>query len=358
MIFYPSKKTSMKKKLVISFILILLLGIILIIFCNKENSNNPLKPHFPSSDKDYYQSDSLTGHFHKPNVVREFEWAEHPEGKIIMKTNNIGLRNDSDIKTEKAKNTLRVLVTGDSHTDGVLNNNESVAYFLEQGLYELYPSQKNEVLNAGNGYFGPQNYLGVYHKFKPFNPDVFVAIIYTGNDFLDAIRIEVENGRLNVPERPKDYYDNLWEIDEIYSGFTGQYLNQLKFFDTFPNYIDTALVITQQNLGKINTLCRKNNTLLLVVLLPSKIDTEPQTDKDRIDEVFQIMKFNTSHLQKNRQIVGSLITWLEKHHIPYIDLEETFKSSGRELFWKADYHINIDGHLLTAKELLNSGITN
>lgn len=347
----------MKKKLIISHTLILLLGIILILSCNKSDSNYSLKHHFPSSDNDYYQADSLAGHFHKPNVSREFKWAEHPEGKITMKTNNIGLRNDGDIKVKKDKNQFRVIITGDSHIDGVVKNNESVAFFLSEGLNKLYPTKKAEVLNAGNGYFGPQNYLGVYQKFEDYNPDIFIVTIYTGNDFLDAIRIEAENERLNVLERPKGYYDKLWEIDGLYSGFTGQQLNQLKFFNTYPSYVDTSLHITQQSLFEIKNLCKKNGSSFLVVLLPTKIDTEPQIDKIRIDEVFEIMNFNQSHLQKNREMVLMLTNWLNKNSISYINLEEAFKNSNEELFWKADYHINVNGHRTIAEEIVNSGIT-
>jgi hypothetical protein len=318
----------MKLKIFISALFIIVLAITIIVLFKKENTNTYLKPHFPLSDADYYQADSLTGHFHKPHVIREFEWKEHLSGKIIMKTNNVGLRSDTDTEIIKTENLFRVLITGDSHIDGVLNNNESIAYSLEYGL----------------------NYL--------YNPDVFVVIIYTGNDFLDAIRIEAENGRLNVPDRPNGYYDNLWEIDDLYIGFTGQYLNQLKFFETFPKYTDTALHIMQQNLFKIKKLCEKNGSSLLIALLPTKIDTEPQTDETRIDEVFKIMNFNASHLQKNRKMIISLTAWLEKNYITYIDLQETFKKSDKELFWKTDYHINMSGHKAIADKILSSGFIN
>ena len=168
----------MKLKIFISALFIIVLAITIIVLFKKENTNTYLKPHFPLSDADYYQADSLTGHFHKPYVIREFEWKEHLTDEIIMKTNNLGLRSDKDTEMKKANNLFRVLITGDSHIDGVVNNNESIAYFLENGLNKLYSIRKHEVLNAGNGYFGPQNYLGVYNKFKIYNPDVFVVIIY------------------------------------------------------------------------------------------------------------------------------------------------------------------------------------
>ena len=348
----------MKLKIFVSSLLLIVLVIAIILLLKKEDSNSQLKPHFPSSDDDYYQADSLTGHFHKKNVTREFAWKEHPDGKIVMKTNNAGLRNDSDSKVQKDKNQFRVIITGDSHIDGVLNNSQSVAFFLEEGLNNQYPERQNEVLNAGNGYYGPQNYLGVYYKFQSYKPDMFIVTIYTGNDFLDAIRIEAENNSLTVPDRPKGYYDKLWEIDGLYTGFTGQQLNQLKFFNTFPSYTDTALLITEKNLLKIKNLCRQNHTTFLVVLLPTKIDTEPQTDQSRINEVFEMMNFNESHLQKNREMVIALTQWLEQNSINFTDLYEIYSQSNKELYWKADYHANIDGHEIMANKILNTKIIN
>ena len=93
----------MKKKSSRKLLLISILGKIIFTACADNSLNSELRPHFPSSDDDYYQADSLTGHFHKPNVTRDFKWVEHPDGKIIMKTNNVGLRNDFDCQIWKAR---------------------------------------------------------------------------------------------------------------------------------------------------------------------------------------------------------------------------------------------------------------
>lgn len=322
--------------------------------CSNKNdaSESGIKAHFPSSDEDYYEVDSVAGHFHKKNVSRKFNWPEHPLGKIVMKTNNLGFRNDNDTRISKGNGTKRILITGDSHTDGVLYNSESVATKLGTYLKSEYSDQQFETFNGGNGYYGPQNYLGVLKKFLPLEPDAFVVIIYTGNDYLDGVRIESENGRLETPQRPNDYFDKLWEVDGLYSGFTGQYLNQLKFFNTYPEYADTALAIMTENLSEIQNICTINNIQLMAVFLPTKLDTEPETDQERIDEVFEIMDFNQENIQEDQLMSVALAMWMDKNHIPYLDLYDAFVNSKQELFWRADYHVNQKGHNILAKQIV------
>ncbi len=346
----------MLKKIIL--IGLLLVGLILVILC-RMNSSKPLetglKPSFPQGESDYYQPDSLAGHFHKPNVTRDFKWMEHPLGRIVMKTNNMGFRNDEPTQIEKPQGSIRIIITGDSHTDGVIFNSESVATRLKEMLMVKFPDKNFEVLNAGNGYFGPQNYSGVYRKCLNLKPDVFIVIIYTGNDFLDGIRIESENGRLQVPARSDSYYGDLWSVDKLYTGFTGQYLNQVKFFKVYPQFLDTALIIMKNNLEKINNDCKKNGTRFLIMLLPSKIDTEAKTDSVRIAEVLGMMKFDQRDIVNNYKMTADLVSWLAEKQIPFLDLFPAFKSSDVELFWKADYHINHSGHEEMAKQIMMSG---
>ncbi len=337
--------------------LIFLAFLIFFSSCKNRNSGTSadLKPSFPNAESDYYCPDTVAGHFHNPDTKRDVKWPEHPSGRILMKTNNLGFRKDSPTLVKKSPETIRIIITGDSHTDGVIYNSESVAARLEEMLELKHPENNYELLNAGTGYFGPQNYLGVYQKFLNLQPDYFIVIVYTGNDFLDGIRIESENSRLVVPERKDDYYQDLWKVDKQYPGFTGQYLNQVKFFKSFPQFTETAMMIMKENLEKINILCKKNDTRLLVVLLPSKIDSEFSTDSARITEVFRTMKFTEKDIPENRKFTDSLKDWMANENLPYVDLLEPFQQSDQELFWKADYHVNHLGHEEMAKQIMVSG---
>jgi RNase H-fold protein (predicted Holliday junction resolvase) len=113
--------------------------------------------------------------------------------------------------------------------------------------------------------------------------------------------------------------------------------------------------LMKDNLEKISILCKKNNARFLVVLLPSKIDTEAQTDSTRIAEVFSIMKYDQQDVIENKKMTENLSAWLAEKQIPFVDLFPSFTSAEKELFWKADYHVNHHGHEEMAKQIMKAG---
>lgn len=338
---------------------ILLIGIgVLASSCNNGGQDNGavssdgLKPHFGETESNYYAANPIAGHIHQPNAKREFKWPEHPSGVIIQQTNNLGLKEDSETQEQKAEGTYRVLVTGDSHTDGVIHNSESFPNVLEDSLNKNFYHKKYEFLNAGNGYYGPQNYYGCLKYYSNLRPDAFIVALYTGNDYMDAVRIEAENGRMKVPERPESYYYDLWDLDGKFPGFTGQLMNQVKFFKSYPAYRDTALNVTHKYLGKIKAHCDSNDIDFMVVLVPTKLDIEPELDSARIDTAFQIMKFTQADIQQNESLTDKTVEWLNTTGVRYVDMREPLKAAEGELYWKADLHINHLGHAEIAKTIL------
>jgi hypothetical protein len=349
------------------FPIFILLVVASMMACNTTSTDQPttasdqqsLKPHFGESETDYYLANPIAGHLHQPNANRTFSWSEHPSGKMVQQTNNLGFREDEATSEQKSANEIRILVTGDSHTDGVVYNKESFPNQIEVMLNtDSTSTQLYNFLNAGAGYYGPQNYLGVLQHYLYLKPDVFLVNLYTGNDFLDAIRIAAENGRLAVPERKNDYYEGLWQVDELYPGFTGQLMNQIKFFTTFPKFKVTALNITEQHLLAIDSVCKQNNIRLILSFLPTKVDIEPYTDSSRIKEVQGILGFSDTDLLLNQQLTQELIARLDKRQIKSIRLAEKMLSEGSmEYYWKQDYHLNHHGHRRVA-EIVNEAVTN
>ncbi len=312
-----------------------------------------LKPHFGETESNYYVAKSIAGHIHQPNAKREFKWPEHPSGVIIQQTNNLGLREDNDTQEEKPDGVYRVLVTGDSHADGVIHNSESFPNVIEDSVgFTISEGKKLEFLNAGNGYYGPQNYWGCLKYYSNLKPDAFIVALYTGNDYMDAVRIEAENGRMKVPERTESYYYDLWELDETMPGFTGQLMNQVKFFKSYPAYRDTALNVTHRYLDNIKVYCDSNNIDFMVVLVPTKLDVEPELDSTRIDTAYQIMKFTDADIKENEALIDRTIQWLNAKKIHFIDMREPLRKADEELYWKADLHINHKGHKVMANEIM------
>ncbi|MBI5912101.1 MAG: SGNH/GDSL hydrolase family protein [Betaproteobacteria bacterium] len=224
----------------------------------------------PWSESDYYIPDSTAGHIHKPHAVRSFTWKEHPRGTIRMVVNNLGFREDIDTLTAKPGQTYRILVTGDSHMDGVVYNSESFTNRLEALLELSYKSPQFKVLNGGAGYYGPHNYAGFLKKFLYLKPDMYVVVLYTGNDFLDGITTAEIRHRAQIPKRPDGYYRALEEAASYNAGAIGQALNQAYFFKTFPELETTAVDVAYEQILDIARTCSSERIAFIVVTLPTK----------------------------------------------------------------------------------------
>ena len=348
---------SIKSKKYVTFLLVVSGSIIAFFFILhgfKGRQNNPKFRPFLKQEYDYYVYDYMAGHLHREHAKRIYYWDEHEKGPIVLQTNNLGFREDSDTSEQKAKGTVRILVTGDSHIDGVVNNNESFANQLEDRLNRGLTTPGYECINGGVGHFGPQNYSGFLKRFLYLKPDVFFVVIYTGNDFMDAICIEEFHRRLKTNKRPDDYVQKLTAANKIIDGNLAQAINQVYFFKTFPHLKDKALEITGKHLEMITKICKDNNIKLMVALLPTKTDIEPNTDAERIKAANEMLHLTDTDLAINRHLAISLATWLEMKEINYIDLYEYMKNRNVTLFWKKDHHLNTNGHALMADIIYSS----
>ena len=145
------------------------------------------------------------------NYAADFADPEYPECHFIYKSNNRGFREDKN--TEITSNdSIRIVVFGDSHTDGACWNRESYPHRLEYYLNLSHPGYSAEVINAGTGKYSPFQYLRAYqYRVKPLHPDIVILGFYVGNDFFDMFRrddrpsLEIKaDGR--IAELPPEFF--------------------------------------------------------------------------------------------------------------------------------------------------------
>jgi len=303
---------------------------------------------FPESQLDYYRLDDVAGHLHRPDIRRWVDWPEHPQGGFELRTNNMGFRDDAPTAIAKPRGTVRMLVTGDSHTDGVLANPESFAGQLEDLMNGLESPAVFEAINGGHGHYGPHNYLGFLQRFLELEPDHLVIVFFVGNDLLDAVAEAWVRGQLDLPERPDRYMDRLRRAQELSSAAVSQGLNQIYLLRTFPDLESRSLAITIDLFHQISNLCSEHGISLYTLLLPAKADVEPETDDDTAGaaEALQLLPKN---LELNRRLAAALAESLDAAGIKVMNLYEDFDDSPVELFWKRDHHLNVAGHKLMAK---------
>jgi SGNH hydrolase-like domain, acetyltransferase AlgX len=308
---------------------------------------------FLQTESDYYRSDPVAGHLHVPHASRRLGLPEHPRGEIRMTTNNLGFREDADTAEAKAPGTVRILVTGDSHTDGVVWNDESFPNLLETMLAAAYGDGRFEVLNGGVGHYGPMNYRLFFDRFAALEPDVFVVNFYLGNDFLDACRVLEGTGTVKLP-RSEDYMKRLGRSYKELGEAVSQSLNQAFYFARFPQMKDAALAFTEAQLGQLSARCRSLGVELLVLLQPTKLEAESHRETAVLAAARDVLGLTDADLRIESVLRRDLSARLAAAGIEVMDLAPVLDGRDEDVFWDFDHHLNDRGHRLVAEALFDA----
>jgi hypothetical protein len=293
-------------------------------------------PH-SSREPDWYVPDPVVGFVHRPSARRHFAWPEHPRGFVDLVTNDLGLREDRPTSLKKTA-AVRILVTGDSQIDGVVFNSESFPHRLESRLNGK--GRTYEVLNAATGHFGFQHYPAMLRKYLAYKPDVFIVVAYMGNDFGDVLELLPNLAK----QRPSGYWEPLKSAFKPDDPVLGQALNQDYFYARVPEARAPALDVAEDKLKQAAELCAANGIRFYVVLLPSKAEAEPATDQARIDSTLKTLKLSPEALKVNTDLRIELASRLKARGFAVLDAFEALSKQPRPMFWKQDYHLNVDGH--------------
>lgn len=135
---------------------------------------------------------------------------------VPYSTNSLGHRGSTEISMEKPKNTIRVLVLGDSVAFGVrVLDHETFPYLLEQNLNKHFGNQKTkpsvQVINAavpGNAPF--QEYVDLKRGLM-LQPDIII-LQFTLNDVREnkGMWVMRNAGFTDVGDSQVEYYDYLF----------------------------------------------------------------------------------------------------------------------------------------------------
>jgi len=316
-------------------------------------SPSQIFPPVKEEELDYYVPHERLGHVHVPNISRVMEWPEHPDGVLTMKVNNLGFREDADTLVEKDARTYRILLTGDSHMDGVVNNSESFANRLEASLNSSFATRHFDVINAGVGYYGPHNYAALIKELAYLKPDMYLVVLYTGNDFSDGILTAQMRGQVVIPPRPQGYYQLLHSVTMSIPGPVGQALNQVYFIRTFPLLEAEAVEIAYRELMDVAKFCGANNIELIVMTLPTKCDFPAESPDLAWIRSCKLLDLPVEEVVINRRMGESFLARLGESGVRTLDPFPTMLASGEQLYWELDYHVNHTGHNMLAQIFLD-----
>jgi hypothetical protein len=288
----------------------------------------------------------------KPDRTSTFSWAEHPEGKVTIRTNNLGFHRDEP--TELEKRGLRVVVAGDSHTEAlVVNNSESFCTVAQRELRRLLGREDVEVLNAGVGNTSPTYYLGVLRKYLELDPDVFVAVLYAGNDFSDEAYLGHRLGRWQMATPGQDYRERSWKVAERFGGPFHQGLNQIYRWSVFPDEVRLGLEAALESYRAMKLLCDERGIGLLAVLLPTKIDVD-EDDRETWRAALTELGLGEPDVALTPEVGRRFLDGARGAGIACLDPTEAMKRSEQVLYWRKDYHLSVVGNELLGSLIARS----
>jgi hypothetical protein len=306
---------------------------------------------FLERETDFYVADPVAGFLHKPNAQRTLSLPERSGETFALKTNNLGFREDRDTAPKKAPGSYRILVTGDSHTDGVVANAESFANRLELRLAAADPHRGFEVINGGVGHYGPFQYRRFYRRQAGLAPDLLVVNLFMGNDFLDACR-ELEQVQGVVNPRPEAYGPRLAAANGEIPGSVAQGLNQVYYLTAFPPMVERSLEATAEELIALRDEARRDGVPLLVLLQPARIAVDRgEVTSGRLAVAQQILGIGPEALAVQETLRQGILARLRAAGVPCLDLQPSFAAEPAGLFWDFDEHLSVRGHEKVATEL-------
>ena len=299
------------------------------------------------------QYDPYTYLRRKANARFRYEFPEHPDGELFFVTNSSHLRMDGEVSAEKPD--LRILVTGDSHTDGVCNNDESFAGLLESSLASSSPGRTVEVLNAGHGSYTFYNYYGVLLKFLPLEPDVFVVGVYGGNDFAEAL-FPWHHFRGSSFVEVGEEYDARVEAAVALDPPEGaaavhQGFNQLVYFQHRHRQAELSLQAAGEVFGAVEELCAAHGVRLVVLYIPPPADVQPELFGDLFDRVADTLGLADYARVYGDTLADRLLDSLAARGVEVVDGRAVFAGRDELVYWRLDHHVNLRGHALLAEAL-------
>jgi lysophospholipase L1-like esterase len=302
---------------------------------------------FAENDR-FSQADPYVNHRYKPNLVLRRPWEEHPEGVWFQSTNELGMREDDQVLRERPD--LRILIAGDSHTDGVCNNHEAFGNLVEARLRREHPELSIESLNAGRGGYAFYQYLGTLERFLYLQPDVFVVGVYGGNDFEFVLtQFHEFNGTVRPPGHAL-YGELIDKAIAINQTCLAQAFLSFKYFDVHPGQMEVALQVARDITTEILVTCMRHAVHPIFVYIPAMPDVEWQQHAQIFEEVARALEVSPEGLRTTDVLADSYLAFLRELRVDVLDMRPAFRARPGN-YWLADHHINLQGQQLIADAL-------
>ncbi|QDU67919.1 SGNH/GDSL hydrolase family protein [Engelhardtia mirabilis] len=295
-------------------------------------------------------------YFRRPeNRSRVLHWREHPDGEFVRATGVAGLRLTGPLPAQRPE--PLIVLTGDSHMDGVCAEDETAAAVLEANLALRPGVEAVRVLNAGVGQYTFPHYLAVAWRYLELAPDVLVVVVFGGNDFGAIDSVEAELAGEPEPVRPAGYDQHIQRVVKTkLAGRRGgaslwQALNQVYLFEVQPELETRSVERSLVYLEEIDRMARARGTRFIAAYLPPMHDVREEFSRNLYASLFKELEIDESALASSNRVADAMLAGLEARGIETVDARPTLREWPGHLYWVADEHLNTVGHRLLGELL-------
>jgi len=346
----------------------------------------------------FARPDAAIGYVLTPSFTRTLPLFEHAGGKVVLRTNNLGLRRDSDTPLAKPAGDTRVLVLGDSQSEGIVSNAEAYPTLLEAALAGDGIGTV-EVLNAAvSGYSPLLEYLALTMQRAVLQPDLIVLALYTGNDVAELQMHQEDFGgfgpRFSLPFL--EPADGSWRVSLPGSeqGWLGRadwllgcdlrgYWLLRKRLRSTGGGADAALArVAAQCPGCLQALWQpyvahgelaglaepfdklgflveqfsaasaRLGAALLVVVIPTRLEVESGRAAAAVTAATRILGLQGDPAAFDTAVRQRMIDLAERRGVRVLDLLPALRRGAANaggLYWALDWHLDVEGHRVVAE---------
>lgn len=287
----------------------------------------------------------------KPGLDRHVRFPPHPRNHFYVRSNNLGLREDKDLEHDTPD--LRVIITGDSQTDGVCANINSFPNRLEAKLAAARPGQSIDVVNAGRSGYTFYNYLGVLEWLQSYRPQVFVMTVYGGNDFVETLTYWHYFHR-TLPPECQLCADTMDEMDVRYTPNNTflQCLRQIHTLLHHPKEKERALQAACDVTAEIQRVCDREGIQFLCVYLPTVVEVRREQFAEFIEPEREKLGLDNDDLALTTELADRWLAFAQSQGTACLDLRPVLLESELDAYWPFDLHLDLEGNDLVAEALL------
>lgn len=292
----------------------------------------------------YMQWDPQQYFRYRPHLDETIPFPQYPGGAYHRRTNDDGYREDHDMPHPKPD--LLVLATGDSHTDGIGQNEDSWPNRLEAELAASRPGKSVEVLNAGVQVYSFYHYLGAIERALPLQPDAVITLCYGGNDFLEVLLLHHFFQHTVRPIRTREYWETLKQAAGVHEPELTQILYAAVYFDRFPDQADLALEASAAVCAEIQRTCTEHGIPWIFGYLPSAYCLPwKELAAERASDL-AALHLTDAAITRIDGLADRLLAILRQRGVTVVDLREPLgamaRAGERRPYWD-EFHIDVRG---------------